>query len=80
MQVTILDAKKKLSKLVEAALNGEYVVIARNGKPVAQLIPYETKGGLTGFGSLKLSQSQIDDAFSPETEKLIADMFYDKRS
>ncbi|BDP42572.1 hypothetical protein DAETH_25410 [Deinococcus aetherius] len=31
------DAKKQLSKLVDAAERGETVVIARNGKPAVQL-------------------------------------------
>jgi len=33
------DAKTKLSQLVERAEAGEDVVIARNGKPVARLVP-----------------------------------------
>lgn len=33
------EAKTKLSQLVERADAGEDVVIARNGKPVARLVP-----------------------------------------
>lgn len=33
------EAKTKLSQLVERAEAGEEVVISRNGKPVARLIP-----------------------------------------
>lgn len=33
------QAKSQLSKLVDAALSGEEVVIARNGKPAVRLIP-----------------------------------------
>ncbi len=33
------EAKTKLSQLVERAQAGEEIVIARNGKPVARLVP-----------------------------------------
>lgn len=40
MSVTnIHQAKTQLSKLIEAAERGEEVIIARNGKPVAAIVP-----------------------------------------
>ena len=39
MQVTIHAAKTQLSKLIEAALAGEEVVIAKGDKPVVKLVP-----------------------------------------
>jgi prevent-host-death family protein len=36
--INLHDAKTQLSQLVEAAERGESVIIARNGKPAAQLI------------------------------------------
>lgn len=39
MQVTIHAAKTNLSKLIEAAQNGEEVVIAKGKTPVAKLVP-----------------------------------------
>jgi prevent-host-death family protein len=59
MPVTnIHAAKTNLSRLVEAALRGEEVVLARNGKPVVKLVPladvtsaksaYERLAGLCG--------------------------------
>jgi prevent-host-death family protein len=40
MSVTnIHQAKTNLSKLIEAAERGEEVIIARNGKPVAAIVP-----------------------------------------
>ncbi len=33
------EAKTHLSRLAERAAGGEEIVIARNGKPVAQLVP-----------------------------------------
>ena len=37
----IHEAKSNLSKLIEKVEHGEEVVIARSGKPVAKLIPYQ---------------------------------------
>ena len=74
MQVNMLDAKNQLSKLVKAANDGENVVIASNGKPVARLVPYAKGGGLQGFGSLK-GMKNIDAAFTPEVDAEIAKMF-----
>jgi prevent-host-death family protein len=40
MQITnIHEAKSQLSKLVERALEGEEVIIARAGKPMVRLVP-----------------------------------------
>jgi prevent-host-death family protein len=36
------DAKSKLSQLVAEVVEGEEVVIANSGKPVARLIAYQT--------------------------------------
>jgi antitoxin (DNA-binding transcriptional repressor) of toxin-antitoxin stability system len=38
MQVTVHAAKTQLSRLIEAALAGEDVVIARGAKPVVRLV------------------------------------------
>jgi prevent-host-death family protein len=39
MQVNIAEAKAKLSFLLDRAVAGEEVVIARAGKPLARLVP-----------------------------------------
>lgn len=39
MIVNVHEAKTQLSKLIEAALRGEEVTIARAGKPVVRLVP-----------------------------------------
>ena len=38
-KVNMHEAKSRLSQLVEMAKNGEEVVIAKNGKPEARLVP-----------------------------------------
>jgi len=39
----IHEAKTHFSKLLERVLNGEEVVIAKAGKPVARILPYTTE-------------------------------------
>ncbi len=50
--INIHDAKTRFSKLVEAAMNGEEIVIAKAGKPAAKLVPYTVKKARK-FGVLK---------------------------
>ena len=37
--VSLYDAKARLSELVQRACAGEEIVISRNGKPAARLVP-----------------------------------------
>jgi len=39
IHVNIVEAKTRLSELVEAALRGEHVVLQRSGVPVVDLVP-----------------------------------------
>jgi prevent-host-death family protein len=39
-QVNVHEAKTQLSRLLQDVENGEEVVIARNGEPVAKLVPH----------------------------------------
>jgi prevent-host-death family protein len=41
--VNMHQAKSSLSRLVERALAGDEVVIARNGEPLVRLVPIEKK-------------------------------------
>ena len=41
--INIHDAKTHLSRLVERVERGEELVIARGGRPVARLVPLETR-------------------------------------
>jgi prevent-host-death family protein len=43
VQVNILEAKNRLSRLIKAAQAGEDVVIANRGEPVARLVPAERR-------------------------------------
>ena len=71
MQVNMLEAKSQLSKLVQAAQDGEDVIIAKNGQPVARILPFRKSAGMKGWGRLK-NVKGVDKAFSAETEAQIA--------
>lgn len=43
-EVTIAEAKARLTQLVEKAEQGEAIAITRNGKPVAQIAPADSIG------------------------------------
>jgi prevent-host-death family protein len=45
MQVNVHEAKSQLSRLLELVEEGETVVIARHGEPVAELVPARRKAG-----------------------------------
>jgi prevent-host-death family protein len=44
--VTIRDAKNRLTKLAREVEAGETVVVTRNGRPVLDLVPHQTRKGL----------------------------------
>jgi prevent-host-death family protein len=44
VQINIHQAKTQLSRLLELVEEGETVVIARHGKPVAELVPTRKTG------------------------------------
>jgi prevent-host-death family protein len=69
MQMTIHAAKTNLSKLIDAALKGEEVIIARGGTPVVRLVPVEAKKTFK-FGVIpELVGTQAPDFLEPMTEE-----------
>lgn len=58
----VADAKAHLSQLLEAALQGEEVIVARAGKPLVRLVPVNTPTARTlGF----LEVPTPDERFDP---------------
>jgi len=51
MQYNVHEAKTHFSRLLDRALEGDTVVIARNGEPVAELIPCRRKRLRLGLGA-----------------------------
>lgn len=57
------EAKTKLSQLVERAEAGEEIIIARNGNPVARLVPVRSENRLADvYGALR-GQIRVADDF-----------------
>lgn len=44
MQYNVLEARNQLSKLIDAAMRGEEVVIAKRGQPAVRLAPVASEG------------------------------------
>jgi prevent-host-death family protein len=53
MQLNLYEAKTRLSELVEAASQGETVVIAKAGRPLAKLGPVEGPHKAVRLGLMK---------------------------
>lgn len=70
----IHEAKSQLSKLIESALAGEEIIIAKAGKPLVKLVPYQedreyrTPGGWEG-------QVIMSEDFNDELSTDILNMF-----
>lgn len=75
MLVNIYQAKTQLSKLIEQALEGKEVIIAKAGKPVVKIVKYKKKLQPRKFGLLK-GKIFIPDNFDDEDEE-INKLFYE---
>jgi prevent-host-death family protein len=64
--VNIHEAKTQLSRLLSRVEAGESIVIARNGKPVAQLVPISSRPRRPGRLKGKLRIHTDFDAPLPE--------------
>lgn len=75
--VNMHDAKTHLSRLVERVQAGETIVIARAGRPVAELRPYRRTdlvfGGLRG--EIEFSDAAFDEAADAEVAALFDESF-----
>lgn len=74
--VNIAAAKARLPELVERAAGGEEIVLARNGKPKAKLVPIGRKPRVykigAGKGKWNGAERILDEPLPPE----IVDAFY----
>lgn len=70
--VNIHEAKTTFSRLVDAAANGEEIVIAKAGKPTARLVPIARVKTKRRFGALKGKIRIGDDFDAPLPDDLIA--------
>ena len=65
-------AKTQLSRLIEQAAAGEEIVIAKAGKPVARLIPFEPRREARKPGLMKGKIWVADDFDEPLPEEIMA--------
>jgi prevent-host-death family protein len=72
MQVNMLDAKNRLSRLVQAVLDGEEVILARNGEPVARITRYLPAKAARKPGAFRGLIRMAPDWDSAETNREIA--------
>lgn len=63
--VNIHDAKTHFSKLINLALNGEEIIIARGGKPLIRLLPFTEETSSRKGGQLKGMITIADDFDAP---------------
>ncbi len=62
-QLNIADAKANLSKLIDKALLGEEIIIARNNKPLVKIVPVEIPQKIRKPGSGKGQVIEMSDDF-----------------
>ncbi|HET9143543.1 type II toxin-antitoxin system Phd/YefM family antitoxin [Actinophytocola sp.] len=74
-QVNIYEAKTRLSQLVDQAAAGEEIIIARNGRPVARLVPLQRQPVNRVPGAWK-GKGWIAPDFD-DTPQEIIDLFYE---
>ncbi len=72
MQCNMLEAKNQLSKLVQAALAGEEVVIANKGVPVVRLVKMGAQDFTRKPGAWSALPKAKADWDSPATNAAIA--------
>ena len=75
MEVNIHEAKTQLSRLLRRVADGEEVVIARAGKPVAKLIAIGPQAGRRPMGMDEGKIWIADDFNAPDPE--LEALFYD---
>jgi prevent-host-death family protein len=73
-QVNVHEAKTHFSKLLARVSQGEEIIIARNGKPVARLVPVTPEPAQRPLGIFK-GQIWMAPDFD-ETPEEIIDLFY----
>ena len=73
--VNIHEAKTHLSRLVERVEAGEEITLARAGRPVARLVPYQRQAGPRVPGTMRGKIWIAPDFDAPEVNEEIADEF-----
>lgn len=70
--LNLYEAKTQLSRLVDRAASGESIVIAKDGKPMARLVPFEGAVKRRMPGAWKGQVRIADDFDAPLPDELLA--------
>lgn len=63
MKVSVYEAKSKLSQMINRALEGEEVIITRNGEETVKLVPATVGSPAKSWLGSWRGQARIHDAF-----------------
>ena len=69
-QVNLYEAKAKLSELVDRAMAGEEIVVAKSGKPKVRLVPVKAKP-VRKFGLMKGEVWMSEDFDEPLPDEVL---------
>jgi len=75
IKVNIYEAKSKFSKLISQAIAGEEIIIAKSGKPVARLVPFEKPPGNRKPGSARGKITISDDFDAPLPDDVLMEFY-----
>ena len=75
MQVNVFEAKTDLSRLIRLVESGreEFITVARRGKPVAKIVPYESTPVSRRIGVAK-GKFAVPDDFDADNGEIAAMM------
>ncbi len=66
--LNIHQAKTHLSRLIEEAMAGESVIVAKAGKPMVQLVPVVASAELRPLGLLAGKVKESADCWAPDKD------------
>ena len=75
VQVNIYEAKSNFSKLINQVIAGEEVIVAKSGKPVAKLVPFEKPSQNRKPGSAKGKLILSDDFDAPLPDDILEEFY-----
>jgi prevent-host-death family protein len=76
-KVGVLEAKTNFSQLIDRALNGEEIIVARHGRGLIRLVPLESETGLrpVGLHQKDVTEQELSFLDEPLAEDILATFF-----
>ncbi len=75
IQVNIHEAKTHLSRLLQQVENGEEIILARGGRPIARIIPMKAGASLDWIGRDAGKIWMSDDFDAPLADDITEDFY-----